>query len=118
MCLNTFSRLQEDPLPAYHSIKIRSEFQEYFISDRSQPSYSGNSYIYNYLGNLMLAELTNYTCVKSSMANQAYKVVKTHAQEISVWTIIYIIIHVRAPILGRINCGIQYELSNLAFNNG
>ena len=32
--------------------------------------------------------MANNTCVKSSMAPQTYKVVSTHAHEISVWTIL------------------------------
>ena len=40
MCLNVFTRLQEDLLPGYQSIKRHSEFEEYFILDRSYPSYS------------------------------------------------------------------------------
>ena len=34
MCLNAVNRLQEDLIPGYQSIKINSEFAEYFVLDR------------------------------------------------------------------------------------
>ena len=37
ICLNAVTRLQEDPLPYFHSIKRHSDFQEYSVSDRSHP---------------------------------------------------------------------------------
>ena len=40
MCLNEVTRLLEDLLPSYKSIKIHSEFEEYFAPDRDHPSYS------------------------------------------------------------------------------
>ena len=52
------------------------------------------------------------------MAPLAYKVVGTHAHEISGWTIISIPIYSRAPRLGGINSGVQSDLSTLLFKNG
>ena len=52
------------------------------------------------------------------MAPKAYKVVNTHAYEISGWTILSRLIHVRAPHLGGINGDVQSDLSTLEFNNG
>ena len=52
------------------------------------------------------------------MAPQAYKVVRTHAHEISGWTIISILLHSRAHRLGCINGDLQSDLAILAFNNG
>ena len=34
MGINAVTRLREYLLPAYHSIKIHSDFEEYFIPDR------------------------------------------------------------------------------------
>ena len=42
MCLNAVTRLREDLLPVYQSIKRHSEFAEYFIPDRDHPSYYWN----------------------------------------------------------------------------
>ena len=63
-------------------------------------------------------ELSNNKCVKSSMAPQAYKVVRTNAHEISVWKITSRLIYSRASCLGGMNGDVQYELANLAFMNG
>ena len=71
MCLNAVTRIREDLLPDYHSIKIHSEFEEYFVSDRNHPSYSWNVQICTSLGHSLLVAITNDTCVKSSMAPQA-----------------------------------------------
>ena len=62
--------------------------------------------------------MTNYTCIKSSITPQAYKIVSAHAHEISGWTILSILIHSRATHLGGMNGDIQSDLSTLAFNNG
>ena len=62
--------------------------------------------------------MTNDTCVKSSIAPQAYKVVSTHAHEISGWTIFSRILRSRAPNIGGINGDIQSDISTLAFKNG
>ena len=51
------------------------------------------------------------------MEPQAYKVVKTHAHEISRWTILSRLLHARPPHLEGMNCDIQYDLSTLEFNN-
>ena len=93
MCINAVTRLREDLLPGYQSIKRRTQFEEYFIPDRDHPSYSWNVQIYNSLGQQLLATMTNETCVKFSMATKAYKVVSTHAHDISGWNIISTIIH-------------------------
>ena len=61
--------------------------------------------------------MTNDTCVKSSMAPQAYKVVSTHAHEISGWTILSRLLHSRAPRLGGMNGDVQYDLATLALKN-
>ena len=78
MCLNVVTRLRENLLPDYQSIKRHSHFEEYFIPDRNHPSYSWDVQIYTSLGKLLLVEMTNDTCVKFSIAPQAYKVVSTH----------------------------------------
>ena len=52
------------------------------------------------------------------MAPQAHMVVNTHDYEISGWKIIFRLIHSRDPNIGGMNSDVQYELSNLAFNNG
>ena len=65
----------------------------------------------------MLVLLYNDTCVKYSMETQAYKVVNTYAHEISVWTILSILLHSHAPHLGGMNGGVKSDLTNLAFKN-
>ena len=52
------------------------------------------------------------------MKNQAYKVVSTHANEISGRKILSRLLHSRAPNLGGTNVDVQYDLSTLAFKNG
>ena len=52
------------------------------------------------------------------MAPQAYKIVSTHAHEISGWNILFRLLHSRAPHLGGMNGDVQYNLATLAFNNG
>ena len=52
------------------------------------------------------------------MEPQVCKVVITHAHEISGWTILYRLLHSRAPHFGGLNGGVQYDLDTLAFNNG
>ena len=52
------------------------------------------------------------------MESQAYKVVSTHAHEISGWKILYIIIHSLAPHLGGVNGDVQSDIATLAFKNG
>ena len=49
------------------------------------------------------------------MAPQAYKVVSTRDHEISVWTILYRLLHSRAPHLGGMNDDVQSNLATLAF---
>ena len=50
MCFNSVTRLREDFLPDYRSIKRNSEFEEYFVPDSDHPSYSWNIQIYTSLG--------------------------------------------------------------------
>ena len=42
VCLNAVTRLREELLPSYKSIKINSDFREYFVPYRSHPSYYWN----------------------------------------------------------------------------
>ena len=51
------------------------------------------------------------------MAPHAYKVVKTHAHEISGWKIRSIILHSRTAHPGGMNGDVQSTLSTLAFKN-
>ena len=118
MCLNEVNSIQEDLLPAYHSIKIHSEFEEYLITYCDHPSHYWNDHTYKYLRHSLFAEMNNDTCVKYYMAPQAYKVVNTHANEISVWKILSIIIHLRTPHIGGMNGVDQSDLSTLEFKNG
>ena len=60
---------------------------------------------------------SNDTCVKHSMAHQAYRVVNTHDHEISGWTILSKLLHTRAPYFGDINVYVQSDLANLSFKN-
>ena len=103
MCLNAVTRLIEDLLPDYHSINRDSEFSKYFIPDRDHPSYSWNFQMYTPIGHTLEVEMTNDTCVKSSMASRAYKVIITPSHEIPGWKILSRLIHSRAPHLGGIN---------------
>ena len=52
------------------------------------------------------------------MATQDYKVVNTHAHEISGWKILSRLLHARAPHLGGVNGDVDYEPDTLAFNYG
>ena len=117
-CLNAVNRLREDLLPDYQSIKRHSDFKGYFVPDRDDPSYSWNVHVYTYLGNSLLLEMTNDTCVKYSMAPQSYKVFSTHAHEISGCTILSRLFHSRAPHLGGMNGDVQSDLATLALKNG
>ena len=85
-------------------------------SHHFSPSYSWNIYIYTSLEHSLLVTMTNDTCIKSSMSNQAYKVVGTHAHEIS-WKILYIIIHSCDPRIGGMNGNVQSDLATLSFKN-
>ena len=109
--------LLEDLIFAYQYIKIHSEFEEYFVPDCDRPSYCWSVETYIYLGHSLFVALYNDTCVKSFMETQAYKVVNTHANEISGWKILSIIIHAHAPHLGVTNGDVQSDLSTLSFNN-
>ena len=118
MCINAVTRLREDILPDYHSIKRHYDFEEYFVPDRDPPSYSWNAQTYTSLLHSLLVELTNDTCVKSSMAPQYYKILNTHTREISVCTILSILIHSYNPNLGGVNVHVRSDLATLALNNG
>ena len=111
MCLNAVNRLREYLLPDYQSIKRHSEFEEYFIPDRDHPSYSWNAQIYTSLGHSLLGEMTNDTCVKSFMENKAYKVVSTHAHEISGCNVLYRLIHSHTTHIGGTNGDVQSDLA-------
>ena len=50
MSLNAVTRLREYLLPDYLSIKIKSDFEEYFVPDCDHPSYSWDVQIYTSLG--------------------------------------------------------------------
>ena len=52
------------------------------------------------------------------MAHQIYKVVNTHACEISVWKFLSRLILARAPNIWGVNGDVQYDLANLVFKNG
>ena len=118
MFLNVVTRPQEDLLPGYQYINRNYEFAEYLISYRDHPYYSWNVQIYNPLGHSLLVAMTNDTCVKSSMEHQAYKVVSTHAHEISGWKILSRPLHSSAPNLGGMNIDVKSGLANMEFNNG
>ena len=111
------NRIRENILPDYHSFKRHSEFEEYFVPDREHPSYSWNVLIYTSLGHSLLVAMTNGTCVKYSMAPQAYKNVSTHAHETSGWIILSRLLNSCAPHLGGMNGDVQSDLSTMAFNN-
>ena len=51
------------------------------------------------------------------MAPQAYKVVNTHAHEISGWEILSRLLHVRAPHIGGMTGDVQSDLATMEFNN-
>ena len=78
MCFNAVTRYQNELIPGYQSDNGHSEFSEYFIPDLNHPSDSWNVNIYSTIGHSFLVAMTNDTCVKFSMAPQAYKVVSTH----------------------------------------
>ena len=50
MSLNAGTRLIEELLPDYQSIKRHSDFEEYFVPDLNHPSYSWNVHVYASLG--------------------------------------------------------------------
>ena len=52
------------------------------------------------------------------MVPLACKVVSTYSHDVSVWTIIYRLLHVIEPHLGGINDDIQHELDTLKSNQG
>ena len=118
MFLNAVTILREGFLPGYQSIKRHAQFEEYFIPYCDHPSYSCIVQIYTSLGHSLLVTMTNNTCVKSSMAPQAYKLVSTHAHDISGWTIFSRLLHSRAPQLGGMNGDVQSDLATLTFKNG
>ena len=62
--------------------------------------------------------MTNETYVKSSIEPQAYKIVSTHAHEISGWKILSRLFHSRPSHIGGMNGDFQSDLATLAFKNG
>ena len=118
MSLNVVTRLKVDLLPKFLSIKRKYEFKECFVPDLDHPSYSWNCQVCDSLGHSLLVAMTNDTCVKSSMAPQAYKIVSTHSHEISGWTILSRLLHSRAPHLGGMNGNVQSDIATLASRNG
>ena len=62
--------------------------------------------------------MTNDTCVKYSMAHQAYNIVIINSCGILGRTIISIIIHSRDPHIVGMNSGVQSDLATLTFKNG
>ena len=67
---------------------------------------------------LTVSVITNYICVKSSMAPQAYKNFRTHAHEISGWDFLSRLLQSHAPQFGGINSYVQSDLATLELNNG
>ena len=118
MCLNTVTGIRKYLFPVYQSIKRYSDFEEYFIPDLDHPYYYWNAKISTFLEHLMFATITDDTCVKPSMAPQAYKVFSTRTHEISGRKIISRILHLRASNLGGINGYDQSDLSTLKLKNG
>ena len=118
MCHNVVTRLRTYFLTTYQSSKRHTEFAEYFSPYRDHPYYYWNVQIYTSLGHSLLVSTTNENCVKSSIATQACKVVRTYTHEISGWKIISRLLHSGATHLGGMNGDIQYDLATLAFNNG
>ena len=59
--------------------------------------------------------MNNDTCVKYSITLQDYKVVITHAHEISGFTILSRLLHSRANHLVGMNGDVQSDLATLAF---
>ena len=118
MYLNAVTRLKVDLVPDYLSIKRSTEFKECFVPDLNHISYTWNLQVYDSLGHSLLVAMTNYTCVKYSMAPQAYKIVSTHAHETSGWIILSRLLHSCAPHIGGMNGDVQSDLATLAFRNG
>ena len=71
MCLNAANRLREGLITDYQSRKRHYEFEEYFVPDSDHSSYYYNVQVHTYLLHSLLVEITNDTCVKSSMIPQA-----------------------------------------------
>ena len=69
-------------------------------------------------GNSLFVVLTNYTCVKSSISSQYYKVVTNYAHEILVRKILSRLLHAQAPHLGGISVDAESNIATLAFKNG
>ena len=117
MCLNLVTRLQEKIYTGYQSIKRHSEFEKIlYYRSRSPFLFLGYSDIH-FLGYSLEVTMTNDTCLKSSMALQAYKVVRTHAHETSGWTILSRLLDSRSPNIGWMNGDVESDISTLEFNN-
>ena len=52
------------------------------------------------------------------MATQDYKFLTTHAHEVLICTILYRLIHAKAPNIGVINSDINSDLATLKLNQG
>ena len=63
----------------------------------------------------MLLALTNDTSIKYSMETQDYKIVNTHAHEISWWEILSRLIHLHAPNFVGMNGNVQSDLTTPEF---
>ena len=51
------------------------------------------------------------------MEHQAYKVVNTHAHEISGWKILSRLLHTHAPHVGGMNGDVKFDLATLELND-
>ena len=118
MSLDAVTRLREQLIPDFFSIKKNDDFKEYIVPDPNHSSYTWNLQVYNFLGQSLLVAMTNDICLKTSVAPQAYKIVSTRAHENSGWIILSRILNSRAPHLGGMNGDIQSGLATLAFRNG
>ena len=65
------------------------------------------------MGQSLLVALANYTCIKTSLDTDSYKLITTYAHEFSVWIILYPLIHDWAPHIFDYNGGLQTDISNL-----
>ena len=118
MCLNEVTRINKTLLLLTILSKDALSLKKLFFPDCDHLYYYWNPQNYSSLGYSLLVALNNDTCVKYSMATQAYKVVNIHAHEISIWTIISILIHAHAPQIGGTNSDVQSNLPTLEFKSG
>ena len=71
MSLNAVTRLREQLLPDYLSIKKSTDFKAYIVLDYNHSSYHWNRQVCDSLGHSLLVAMTNDTFVKSSMVPQS-----------------------------------------------